>query len=250
MTAQNFEHATSCPNNTLIPKSFERFSSKEFLSAICHELKTPLNAIIGFSDMVNEIIRNPQSTEECVTYIKEINTVAKEMSEIVHDLLDVEHLEGDFSINKSQINIADTLKRAVRLNYDHALRKRINLKVEISDNLKPINLDAKRMKQVLTNLISNAIKYSDCSSEVRINAKTINNILEISVADQGAGMSEEQLKIAFTKYGTIPNKNSYLVDSLGLGLPITKHLVELQNGKIEAKSEIGKGTEMTLQFPY
>jgi signal transduction histidine kinase len=138
----------------------------------------------------------------------------------------------------------------VRLNYDYALRRHVEFLVNIQGHIKLINLDAKRMKQILMNLISNAVKYSRAGSSVTIDAKVINHALEISVIDQGFGMNEEQLKIAFTKYGTIANENSRHVDSLGLGLPITKQLIEVQNGTLEVKSEIGKGTEMKMRFPY
>lgn len=227
-------------------------SNTTFLSAITHELKTPLSAIIGFADVLQQEIRNPNSIEECVDYIKEIREAAADLNSLIHDLLDIGQVSsGNFSADLSKkIDVCDVIKRAVRLNYDYALRRNISLKVEISSEIKPINLDAKRMKQILMNLISNAVKYSRDGSEIKISARVTNDILEISVSDQGFGMSPEQLKIAFTKYGTIANENSHQVDSLGLGLPITKQLVELQNGIIEAESKIGVGTKMIIKFPH
>lgn len=179
------------------------------------------------------------------------------MNELIHDILDVEAaaLSGNFSVDLSkEIAVRDTIKRSVRINYDYSLKRNVTLQSEISDEIKLIKLDAKRMKQILTNLISNAIKYSPKQSAVKITAKNSfeNNqeFLEICVADQGFGMTNSQIQTAFQKYQTIQNPNSGSVDSFGLGLSITKQLVELQNGKLEVKSRVGQGTEMKLKFPY
>jgi len=238
--------------------------SSEFLTAITHELKTPLNAIIGFSDVLREDINNPNLLAECLDCISEINRAAVEMSELVNDLLDVGAIaSGNFSVDLScDIDVGDVLKRALRINHDYALKRNVSLKLEISDDIKFMKLDEKRMKQVLTNLVSNAVKYSPKQSQVKIICRNISphpllastkpnpEFLEILVIDQGFGMNEEQFKTAFEKYQTIQNPNSGKVDSFGLGLPIVKQLVELQNGTIEVKSELNVGTEIKLRFPY
>ncbi len=246
-------------NNTLSTQSSPsiNINSSEFLSAIVHELKTPLNAIISFSEILKEDLSNQDSTLECMDYLKEINIAAVEMNELIHDILDVKSPSnsGNFSVDLSNtIDLSDIIKRSIKLNYGYSLRRNISLKTEITTILKPINLDAKRMKQIVTNLISNAVKYSPRQSEVKITARNLseNNIefLEICVIDQGFGMTQDQIQTAFQKYQTIQNPNSGSVDSFGLGLPITKQLVELQNGSLEVKSEINQGTEIKLKFPY
>lgn len=241
------------PANDLRHRPSQQFYANEFLSAITHELKTPLNAILGFTNILQGEILNPQSQKECLNYADDIMQVALDMNELIHDLLDVTQIfSGNFSVDLSkEINIEDVIKRSLRLNHDYSLARNISIKTEISDNVGLINLDAKRMKQVLSNLISNAIKYSHCGSEIKIICqKTYDNFLEISVTDQGFGMTPKQTDLAFQKYQTIPNPNSGAVDSFGLGLPITKHLVELQGGTIEVKSKINCGTEMKLRFPF
>ena len=231
-------------------------TQNDFLYAIAHELKTPLSAIIAFSDILKEEINNPKSLEECRDYIKEINIAAFDLSELVCDLLDTNQVSsGNFSIDlSSQIDISDIIKRSIRLNCDHALRKNIAIKNEnfLDSNL--INLDEKRTKQILVNLISNAVKYSPGNSEIKVVAQNIiaeNNqkYLQISIVDQGFGMSDEEIKNVFQKYKTLSNSPKTL-DSFGLGLPIAKQLVELQNGVIEIKSKIGKGTQVLVKFPY
>ncbi len=236
----------------------ENINSSEFLAAIVHELKTPVNSIIGLVDLLNEKLKTAQIVgNECSDYIKDINLAANEMNELIHDILDVESaaFSKNFSVDLSkEIDLENVIKRSIKLNYDYSLKRNVSIKTEIANNIKPIKLDAKRLKQVLTNLISNAVKYSPQKSEIKITAKNLiedkQKFLEICVIDQGFGMTKEQIKIAFQKYQTIQNPNSGSVDSFGLGLPITKQIVELQNGKLEVKSQLNQGTEMKIKFPY
>ncbi len=239
-----------CQKSTSLPQQkapSANINSSEFLAAIVHELKTPLSAIISFSEFLKDDLKNPKSLEECIDYANEINTAATEMNELIHDILDVEAaaLSGNFSVDLSkEIDLQDAIKRSVKINYDYSLKRNVSLKTEIAADLRPIKLDAKRIKQVLTNLISNAVKYSPKQSEVKITAKNSfeNNqeFLEICVVDQGFGMTNSQIQTAFQKYQTIQNPNSGSVDSFGLGLPITKQLVELQSGKLEVDQSLIK----------
>ncbi len=142
------------PSSVLMPKTCANFSSSEFLSAITHDLKTPLNAIIGFSDVLKEEIGNVATVEECLEYVAQINRAAVEMNELVHDLLDVGAVaSGNFSVDLAKkIEICEVVKRAMRLNQDYAIKRKVSLKMEIIGEIAAINLDEKRMKQVLTNL--------------------------------------------------------------------------------------------------
>ncbi len=231
-------------------KSCTSFSGNEFLSAICHELKTPLSAIIAFSDILKDEISTSKSVEECLDYVKEIKNAASDLFDMVHDLLDVQKVEsGNFSLNlDNNINLHEVLRRSIKLNSDYALKKNITLKLEIAENLTPIKLDEKRMRQIFINLISNALKYSPDYSEIKITALEFDDFLEISVADQGFGMNKFEIETAFLKYKTIANQSSRKVDSFGFGLPIVKHLVEMQGGKIEIESEPKKGTKVVIRF--
>lgn len=231
------------------------FMTSEFLSAICHEIKNPLSAIIGLSEIISLEINNPKSVPECESYAKEIVKTALEINDLVHDLLDIGQVfSGNFSIDVSnKIDVRELVHRAVKLNQDFAIRRGIILTQKVAQDIAPIRLDMKRMKQVLHNLISNAIKYSPEKTEVIVFAQNIvlgeKQYLQISVKDHGFGMSEEEVVRSFQKYQTIPNPNSGKVDSFGLGLPITKDLVERQGGKIEVISRVGGGSEFIMQFP-
>lgn len=285
----------------MLSAAIKKSAKKDFLSAIVHELKTPISAIIGFSEILEDEVKNPKFAEECAYYAKEINLASLELLDIVHDLLDVGAANsGVFAVDFSKkIDVVDVMRRAIRLNWDYALKRNVKLKFEVAGqeiplklnadqssvyNVPQLHLDAKRMKQILTNLISNAVKYSAAKTEVKIAVRVINSenfsngnaeqqvaageeclraqrgfsrfaenfcdkFLEITVSDQGFGMSNDQLSRLFTRYQTFQNPNSGNVDSTGLGLSITKELVEMQGGTIAVTSEVNKGTEFLLRFP-
>jgi len=227
----------------------------DFINSVVHELRNPLNAIVGLADILKNEGIYQISCKEREEYLRDISESARELNDMINDLLDIGSINsGSFSINlNNKVDIKDLVRRIVKLNFDLALKRKITLKSQVADDVEVIKLDAKRMKQILANLISNSIKYSPQNTEVTISAKNIvkdkRKFLQIIVADQGFGMTADQVTRAFQMYQTIQNPNSGTVDSFGLGLPIVKHLVEAQNGDIEVKSEPNKGTEVVLRFP-
>ncbi len=237
--------------------NFDQYSAtkqSDFLYSIIHELKNPISAILGLADLLKEELKN---NSECNEYIEDINLVATEMDELVHDILDVGSaaFSGNFSVDLSkEIDLKNIIKRSIKLNYDYSLKRKIEIRTEISDNIKPIRLDAKRLKQILANLICNSLKYSPENTKIKITSQSViehnQEFLEITISDQGFGMTPIQVQDAFIKYKTIENPNSEIVDSFGLGLPIVKQLVELQKGKVQVTSEVNKGTSFVIRFPY
>ncbi len=235
-----------CQKETIINKS-------DLIPSVAHELKNPLCSIISIIELLREEISNP--SKECLEYLQYLQTTAGEMNELVHDLLDANSKNEEvFSIDLSkEIKISDVIKRSIKINRDYAIRRRIELVTEISDPEIKAKLDGKRMRQILSNLISNAIKYSTEQSKITITCLTEESFkqktLIISVKDQGFGMTPIQLIEAFMKYKTIKNPNSSTVDSFGMGLPIVKELVEAQNGSLKINSILNKGTEAIIKFP-
>jgi signal transduction histidine kinase len=235
------------------------FLFSDFFAKSSHRLKSDHMISEKFCNNIEETIANKSAFlgfKNSTLSTQNSSSIVK-MNELIHDILDVKSPSnsGNFSVDLSNtIDLSDIIKRSIKLNYGYSLRRNISLKTEITTILKPINLDAKRMKQILTNLISNAVKYSPRQSEIKITARNLseNNreFIEICVIDQGFGMTQDQIQTAFQKYQTIQNPSSGSVDSFGLGLPITKQLVELQNGSLEVKSKLNNGTKIKLKFPY
>lgn len=240
----------------MIPNAQAKSPKQDFLNSIIHELKNPLNVIIGFSHILRNEKNYQVSEIERKEYLKDISESANDLNELIHDLLDVGLLNSsNFSVDLSkEIEVSELIKRVVKLNRDYAMSRKIKLESDVAPDVAKIKLDEKRTKQILANLISNSVKYSSENTTIKIIAKNIRqknqNYLQISVIDQGFGMSSDQVKIALQKYRTIANPNSGKVDSFGLGLPIVKQLVEAQNGQIKIKSQLNKGTEVIIKFPY
>ncbi len=240
----------------MIPNAQAKSPKQDFLNSIIHELKNPLNVIIGFSHILRNEKNYQVSEIERKEYLKDISESANDLNELIHDLLDVGLLNSsNFSVDLSkEIEVSELIKRVVKLNRDYAMSRKIKLESDVAPDVAKIKLDEKRTKQILANLISNSVKYSSENTTINIIAKNIRqknqNYLQISVIDQGFGMSSDQVKIALQKYRTIANPNSGKVDSFGLGLPIVKQLVEAQNGQIKIKSQLNKGTEVIIKFPY
>lgn len=251
---KNLDHEVQEPVNC--PQS--NLNSSDFIKSIIHELRNPLHAISGLSQILRDEKHYNLSAAERIDYLNHIDESVNDLNELVHDLLEVgigNNKEIEFSVDLNQeIDIKDLIRRSIRLNKDYALRNSISIESNIAEDVSLIKLDAKRTKQILSNLISNSVKYSPEKTTIRISARNVmenkKNYLEIMVSDQGFGMTDEQINLAFEKYKTIQNPNSGKVDSFGLGLPIVKQLVELQKGKIEVKSKPNQGTNFVLKFPH
>jgi signal transduction histidine kinase len=247
-----------------IPEIKEVSKSSEIIASISHEMKTPISAMIGISDILKDnlfdIIKSLEGKidakslsllKESQDLINDAGNVAVDLDEIAHDLLDVcAFKDGDFTVNlKQKIDICAIIKRVKKLNSSYSLRRKVLIELDLDENIPEINLDAKRMKQILTNLTSNALKYSPRDTKTIISAKVLNGNLEVKISDQGFGMSDEEVKIAFDKGKTFNNPNSGKVDSFGLGLFLVKKLVEKQKGIISIFSKKNIGTEISLIFP-
>lgn len=231
---------------------------KEFIKSIIHEQKNHIHTINGLSQILRNEEKYNLSPSERIEYLNHIGESINDLNELVSDLLDVSlgnNEDNTFTVDlNKEIDIKNLITKSIKLSRNHAISRGIHITSEINNEISLIRLDEKRIKQILANLISNAIKYSPENTNIKISAiTTVENrkeYLEITVSDQGFGMTKEQINLAFEKYKTISNPNSGKVDSFGLGLPIVKELVELQNGIIEVRSEPSKGTDFILRFPY
>lgn len=238
----------------VLPSDFVRgaqFSNREFLSSVIHELKNPLGAIIGLSNLLKYEWEEKERSQDGREYIDDLIEVATDLNELIYDLLDVNHCNyNSFSVDLTKkIDVGDVIRRSVKINRDHAIARRIEIVTNVDSNIPRVFLDPKRMKQIIVNLVSNSIKYSAENTKIVISARIQSSQLEISVKDQGYGMNEEEVATVFEKFQTASNANSEFVDSFGLGLAIVKELVEKQKGRINIHSKVNDGTEMTLLFP-
>ncbi|MES2962214.1 MAG: ATP-binding protein [Pseudomonadota bacterium] len=249
-------------------------AKSEFLAQSVHEFKNFVFGIQGCAEIIKSDLKNlihkieNSSTDQAKNLHElkidfelslDIIDSANELTDFINDLIDLNQAEsGEFKINKSPnpTNIANILKQSVKLMQKRAKKSNILIITKIEENLyQPLFLDQRRVKQVVINLISNAVKYSPQETIVEVFAKTIDDEkgikpkrVEMIFCDHGFGMTEEEVEISLQKYKTIENANRGKVDSMGLGLPIVKYLVEKQGGTLEIKSEKNLGTTIRVVF--
>ncbi|MCE3233185.1 MAG: rpfC [Rickettsiaceae bacterium] len=222
----------------------------EFLSSTAHELRSPLNAIICMSEVIKTKMFG-DDVSKYVEYAGDIEQSGHELLEFINDLIDLSKTEnGNFSLdNQEMLDIENIIQRAVKLNISRAHKSSINIRLNVDQIMPKLYGDGRRIRQILVNLISNSIKYSQTNTVISISANIKDGKMVLVVADQGFGMNEEQIKVALQKWGTLENQNSGKVDSSGLGLTIAKHLAELHGAEFVVNSEVGKGTTITIMFP-
>ena len=219
-----------------------------FVPFLIHEIKNQLNAIIGFSHIIKNNLEKPDSKEDCLECIADIEEVAEDLNEMLGDLL--------YSFKKKafkefgsdltcKINVEEVIKKAIKINQEFAQESKVSIKLE-TDNLPEINLDKRGLKQIMINLINNAIKYSPDDTVVRIKSFVKKNKLLIIVSDQGCGIASDRISNIFKKFSQ--NTSQPKAESFGIGLYVVKKIVRSQNGQIKVRSQLGKGSEFILEF--
>jgi PAS domain S-box-containing protein len=225
-------------------------SKGEFLATMSHELRTPLNSIIGFSDMM--LSGNVGDlNEKQAKYINHISTGGKHLLELINDILDLSKIEaGKMEIQYESFSVSDVIEEVTMLIAPLALKKKIDLNIQVEPQLGSINADKIKFKQILYNLASNAIKFTPENGYVGITANLVDNMLKISVIDNGIGISTKDLCRLFQPFQQL---NSYMTrehEGTGLGLILVKKYVEMHGGSVWVESEVGKGSTFTYIIPY
>ncbi|MBP2030286.1 signal transduction histidine kinase [Methanohalophilus levihalophilus] len=224
-------------------------AKSDFLSTMSHELRTPLNSILGFSQILDaENFGSLNSKQK--HYLGNISKSGTHLLQIINSVLDISRVEsGTTELEYSRFNLVDLLDEATSLLYPIAASKCISLKVENNSNADYMVADEQRIKQILYNLINNAIKFTEEGGSVRLVASDEGNMLRISVIDTGAGIPEEEFENIFLPFKQLAEFATRRHGGSGLGLYIVKELVELHGGEIQVESEVGKGSTFTFTIP-
>jgi len=230
---------------------FANRSKSEFLANMSHELRTPLNAIIGFSEIIKNQMFGPVGQPQYIEYACDIYDSGQLLLSLINDILDMSKIEaGKRELAESEMEIADIVQSVVRLVSVRAKAGRVRLNIFVSRDLPRVRVEEKAMKQILTNLMTNAIKFTPEGGTVTLSAQLAERgNMAIVVEDTGIGMSPEDIPIALTPFGQIENVMSRKNQGTGLGLPLTKALVELHGGELKLESQPGKGTVVTVLIP-
>ncbi len=227
----------------------ESSAHTKFFANVSHELRTPLNAIIGFSEIMISEPYNP----EHLNYIKDIHNAGKHLLAIINDILDLSKASANkLTVEDIELDLNKLITSTLRLIAPRAAQAKVELIEQLPKNHIVIKGDPKRLKQVLLNLLSNAVKFTKESGSVTVLAKkdTIENLVYLQVIDTGIGIDEKDIPKVLSTFGQIDSTDSRKYEGTGLGLPLTRKLVELMNGKFAIESKLGHGTTVTLTFSY
>ncbi len=219
----------------------------EFISTAAHELRTPLTSIQGFSEIL--LTREALSPDEKRKYLTYINKQSVELASITTDLLDITRIESGhgYSLQRNMCNAGDAINQTLPFFRDSY--KKHHFEVILPSEADELFCDKERIGQALKNLLSNAAKYSPEGGLVRVTAEAFNDYYQISVQDQGLGMSQDQIDKVFDKFYRVDASN-VAIGGAGLGMTIVKDIVEAHGGKVWVESTLGKGTTVSFTVPY
>ncbi|TAN49078.1 MAG: PAS domain S-box protein [Rhodospirillales bacterium] len=223
----------------------------EFLATISHELRTPLNAIIGFSELMTMKAFGPLGHENYEDYLHSIHDSGQHLLKIINDILDVSKIEaGKLDLHEEVFDLAEVGREAMRLIEHKAREGQLRLAEDIPSSHLNLLGDRRRVLQILLNLLSNAIKFTPEGGLITLSMIHLDNRrLRITIADTGIGMTPKDIEKALTPFGQVDSKLSRSHEGTGLGLPLTKSLVELHQGDFEIVSTPWIGTKVLITFP-
>jgi PAS domain S-box-containing protein len=226
-------------------------SKSEFLANMSHELRTPLNAILGFSEALTEKLFGPLGNEKQEEYVENIHESGRHLLELINDILDVSAIEADkMDMNEAEVEIDNVVSASLLMVKSRAEQSSIQLVNTLNGRRPAIIADERRMKQILVNLLSNAVKFTHAGGSVTVGAEHRDDgSTAIFVEDTGIGMTDSEITQAIEPFGQVHHDGKVDQEGTGLGLPLTKRLVEIQGGRmlIESKPEIG--TTVRVVFP-
>jgi len=224
----------------------------EFAANVSHELRTPLNIIIGFS----ETMANAPETYAGVTWtpalrgdVEQIYQSSRHLKALIDDILDLSALDVHrLGLTIEETDLRDVIQEAVHVVQNLFRAKQLYLEVDVADNLPRLRIDAVRIRQVLINLLTNASRFTH-SGGVTITARVVNEQVQVAVADTGVGIAPQDIPKVFEDFGQVDGSTSRTHEGTGLGVPLSRRLVELHNGRMWLESQVGKGTTFYFTLP-
>ncbi|MBI4459440.1 MAG: PAS domain-containing protein [Acidobacteria bacterium] len=217
----------------------------DFISVASHEMRTPMTSIKGSLELLLGGYGG-ELAAETTELLGICLTAVDRLIRLINDLLDISKIEsGKMQLQKTRLNVVDCVKKSVRSLRSLAEANRTSITAEQSEQVPDIVADRDRIEQVITNLLSNALKYSPAESVVRVRVQNVNNSVRVSISDQGPGIPREQLDKVFDRFHQLEGAKK----GTGLGLTISRALVEQHQGRIWVESEPGRGTEFHFEIP-
>ncbi|MFO8012950.1 MAG: ATP-binding protein [Phycisphaerae bacterium] len=218
----------------------------QFLANMSHELRTPLNAIMGFAEAIRDGLAG-ETTDEQREFADDIHRAGHQLLQMINDILDFTKLEsGAMDLALAPVDLAALVDETLRVARGLARRRGVEVMAEVSPRPLELTADAMKLKQVLYNLLSNAIKFTEGGGQVAVRAVLEKEVVRLQVTDTGSGIAPEDLPSLFEEFTQVDSSLTRKHEGTGLGLALTRRLVELHGGQIEVGSELGRGTTVTV----
>lgn len=222
-----------------------------FLASVSHELRTPLNAIIGFSEAMLGELFGPLGHQHYRDYVQDIYDSGSHLLNLINDILDISKAEaGKIELEEVAIDVPVVINQSLRLLSKRVENAKVAVEVDLPPDLPRLHADMRRLRQILLNLLSNALKFTDEGGRIRVRARADRRDgYAISIEDTGIGMAPDEVDKAMEPFVQVDSRLSRRYEGTGLGLPLTKMLVEAHAGRFRLESEYGHGTRVTIVFP-
>ncbi|HEY1310995.1 MAG TPA: ATP-binding protein, partial [Pseudolabrys sp.] len=226
-------------------------AKSEFLAKISHEIRTPLNAIIGFSEVMIEERFGAIGNDRYKQYLKDIHTSGGHLISLLNDLLDLSKIEaGKLELTFISVNLNDLVQQCVAIMQQQANSERVIIRTSLPEGLPQIVADARSVRQIVLNLLSNSIKFTGAGGQVIVSTALIDeHEVVLRVRDTGPGMSEKELATALEPFRQLATSARWGSSGTGLGLPITKALAEANHARFRISSQVNDGTLVEVAFP-
>jgi two-component system, cell cycle sensor histidine kinase DivJ len=225
-------------------------AKSQFLANMSHELRTPLNAVIGFSEILNRELFGTLGEERYRDYARLIHESGEHLLNVVNDILDMSKIEaGKFKIVREPFDVASLVGSCVEVMRHAAEKKEIALTAEVAPGLPELIADKRACKQMLLNVMSNAVKFTDAAGSVRVTARAEDGMVALEVADNGVGIAEEDLPNLGNPFVQAQRSHERSYEGAGLGLSVVTGLARLHGGRLQIRSSLGQGTTATIWLP-
>ncbi len=221
----------------------------EFLANMSHELRTPLNSVIGFSEVLRDRMfgdLNPKQTQ----YVEVILASGRHLLSLINDILDLSKIEaGRMELELATFDLPLAIQNTLALVSDRAARHGVTITTALDKQLGSLTADERKLKQILLNLLANAVKFTPEGGRVEVTARPTDGHVEISVTDTGIGIAEEDQEAIFEEFRQVGATEGRPREGTGLGLPLARRLVELHGGRLWVESKVGRGSTFTFTIP-
>ena len=229
----------------------ESQAKSAFLAVISHELRTPLNAIIGFSGLMESERFGPLGAPRYREYVSDIRNSGEHLLELINNILDLSRAEaGKLHLQEDAVDVVEAMQICVRQMQPRATENRVQLELSVPPSPPMLRGDAAKLRQILFNLLSNALKFTPADGRVLLTFECgADEGITLIVKDTGVGMSPADIPRALEPFTQLDNRLARRYEGTGLGLPLTRSFVELHGGSLRLESAVGEGTMVTVAFP-